>query len=127
MPLTAMPASAANLKKRAEFLATAKGVRAAMPGLVLQARKRTEAQPGPYRTGFTATKKIGGAVVRNRVKRRLRALAAELLPQGGRMGYDYVLIGRAETASRKYDALREDLKRALNRVHPTSETENRKK
>ena len=66
-------------------------------------------------------------MVRNRVKRRLRALAAELLPQCGRMGYDYVLIGRAETANRKYDALREDLKRALNRVHRTPETENRKK
>lgn len=122
-----MPVSAATLKKRAEFLAAARGAKAATPGLVLQARNRQEAQPAPYRTGFTATRKIGGAVVRNRVKRRLRALAAELLPQCGRMGYDYVLIGRAETANRKYDALREDLKRALNRVHRTPETENRKK
>jgi len=127
MSLSFMPVSAATLKKRTEFLAAARGAKAATPGLVLQARKRPEAEAGPYRTGFTATRKIGGAVARNRAKRRLRAVAAELMPECGRMGYDYVLIGRADTANRKYDALREDLKRALNRVHRTPETESRKK
>lgn len=109
----------ARLKKRPEFLRVAKGAKAAMPGLVLQARKRTEPEAGDTacRIGFTATRKIGNAVVRNRAKRRLRALAAGLLPRHGQAGYDYVLIGRMETATRTFDALTDDLQKAFVRVH----------
>ena len=68
------------------------------------------------RVGFTVTKKIGGAVVRNRMKRRLRALAREILPTGGFAGADHVLIGRAGGIERDFAALREDLLRALEKI-----------
>lgn len=89
-----------------------------MPGLVLQAA----AQPAPgggegIRIGITASRRVGGAVIRNRAKRRLRALAREVLPQAGRSGTDYVLIARAGIEKRPFRALLSDLERALRRVH----------
>lgn len=69
------------------------------------------------RVGITATRKLGGAVVRNRVRRRLRALAAKVLPELGRSGCDYVLIGRALTAARSHPDLCNDLRVALAKVH----------
>lgn len=104
------------LKRRSDFLRAAKGAKAAMPGLVLQAR----AGPAPEaasRVGFTVTRKVGNAVARNRAKRRLRAIADALLPGKSRAGFDYVLIGRAATLTRDFSALREDLQKALARVH----------
>lgn len=68
------------------------------------------------RYGLTASKKVGNAVIRNRCRRRLRALAEELLPEAGKPGNDYVLIARAETAERDWQALREDLLHALRRT-----------
>ena len=68
------------------------------------------------RVGFTASKKVGGAVVRNRARRRLRALAREVLLPEAAPGYDYVLIARAETATREYTALRADMRVALKRL-----------
>lgn len=68
------------------------------------------------RVGFTVTKKIGGAVVRNRMKRRLRAIAREILPAGGFAGSDHVLIGRAGGIERDFDLLRQELTRALDRL-----------
>lgn len=68
------------------------------------------------RVGYTVTKKIGGAVVRNRMKRRFRALAAEILPVEGVAGADHVLIGRAGGVERPFDDLRRELSRALLRV-----------
>ena len=65
------------------------------------------------RVGFTVTKKIGGAVVRNRMKRRFRALARELLPASGLPGADHVMIGRAGGVERDFAALRADLASAL--------------
>lgn len=106
------------LKKRADFLLAARGARAAMPGLVLQCRPSPEtAEPGTVRVGFTATKKLGGAVVRNRVKRRLRAAATSVMPEEARPAHDYVLIGRSGTAERPFARLVEDLRTALRRVH----------
>ena len=69
------------------------------------------------RVGFTASRKVGKAVVRNRVKRRLRAVAREVLARHGRSGYDYVLIGRRNTVSRPYRDLVTDLESALSRLH----------
>ena len=86
-----------------------------MPGFVLLVRPRDDADP-TMRVGFTVTKKIGNAVVRNRMKRRFRALAREILPHQGISGADHVLIGRAGGIERNYASLAADLKRALKKV-----------
>ena len=83
-----------------------------MPGFVLLVRDR-EDRNSAMRLGITVTKKIGGAVVRNRMKRRFRALARELLPQSGFAGADHVLIGRAGGIERPFDQLRAELVKAL--------------
>jgi ribonuclease P protein component len=86
-----------------------------MPGFVLLVRPREDGDP-MMRVGFTVTKKIGGAVVRNRMKRRFRALARETLPEHGIPGADHVLIGRAGGIERDYASLATELKRALKKV-----------
>ena len=82
---------------------------------MLLVRDRADGNPAK-RIGFTVTKKIGGAVVRNRMKRRLRALARELLPTGGFAGADHVLIGRAGGVERDFGMLRQELERAFERL-----------
>jgi ribonuclease P protein component len=82
---------------------------------VLLVRDRGDGDPAK-RVGFTVTKKIGGAVVRNRMKRRLRALARELLPAGGMQGADHVLIGRSGGIERDFAQLRQELANALERL-----------
>ncbi len=105
-----------HIKKRTDFLAAAKsGSKWVTPGIVIQMRERGEA--GAFRAGFTVTRKIGKAVVRNRVRRRLRAVAREVLPGLAREGCDYVLIGRLSTMHRSYAQLTHDLKWALSRLH----------
>ena len=86
-----------------------------MPGFVLLVRPREDGD-AVMRVGFTVTKKIGNAVVRNRMKRRLRALARELLPAGGVPGADHVLIGRAGGVERDFNSLRAELAKALKKV-----------
>jgi ribonuclease P protein component len=110
------------LKKRAAFLAAAaSGKKWAMPGLVLQIRKRppseTEPRTTPLRYGLTASKKVGGAVQRNRARRRLRALAKEILVAHAAPLHDYVLIARPATVTREPMDLRQDLITALKRLH----------
>lgn len=103
------------LKRRAEFLRVAgKGRKAPAPGLVLQALRRDD--DGPVRLGFTVTKKVGNAVVRNRTKRRLREAARLLLRERPLAGVDLVLIGRDATRGRPFALLMDDLERALHRV-----------
>ena len=89
-----------------------------MPGFVLLVRARGD-DDAAMRVGFTVTKKIGNAVVRNRMKRRLRALVREFLPDAGIAGADHVLIGRQGGLVRDYAALREDLRSALAKARRT--------
>ena len=103
------------IAKRSDFLAANAGKRAATPGFVLLVRDREDRDPA-IRVGFTVTKKIGGAVVRNRMKRRFRALAREIMPVEGFAGADHVMIGRAGGIERDYQLLRSDLSGALQRV-----------
>jgi ribonuclease P protein component len=104
------------LLARADFLRLAKGRRYSTPGLVLQMQPVPDAADG-VRVGFTATKKLGNAVVRNRAKRRLREAARIVLPLFAKAGCDYVLIGRDATGTRPFPELLEDLKSALSKVH----------
>jgi ribonuclease P protein component len=107
------------LKRRVDFLRIADGRRKwVTPGLILQMLARA---PGgdagaAIRVGFTATRKIGNAVVRNRARRRLRAAAASVMARHAAAGFDYVLIARAETPARPYAALVGDLEAALRRL-----------
>lgn len=68
------------------------------------------------RVGFTVTRKIGGAVVRNRMKRRFRALAREVIPGAGFAGADHVMIGRQNGIERNYGQMRDELSSALERL-----------
>ncbi len=86
-----------------------------MPGFVLLVRDRKD-EDATMRFGFTVTKKIGGAVVRNRMKRRFRALAREIVPEQGFAGADHVMIGRANGVERDFGLLRADLASALDRL-----------
>lgn len=126
------------LRKRQDFLAANGGRRWSAPGFVLLVRKRPDApgrmpdQPdesqmrdqangnqtdaGPPRVGFTVTKRVGTSVVRNRLKRRLRALAREILAPKAIAGTDYVLIGRSGGLTRAYSDLVSDLERALRKL-----------
>ncbi len=121
------PKSIETLRKRADFLRLNRAPRVAVQGLVLQAAP-TPVEVGEgvgeetgkgeaMRLGLTVTKKIGNAVTRNRVRRRLREAARAVLPVAGRPGYDYVLIARAGALGRSFEDLKGDLERALERVH----------
>jgi ribonuclease P protein component len=103
------------LKRRADFLRVAgKGRKAPVHGLVLQALMRGDA--GPIRVGFTVTRKVGNAVVRNRARRRLKEAARLLLRGQDLSGVDLVLIGRDATVRRRFADLIDDFSRALAKV-----------
>ena len=108
-----------SLRVRRLFLAAAKADKEVRRGLIVQARARgdDEPSPTPVRYGLTASKKIGNAVARNRARRRLRALAQEILPLEGMPGFDYVMIGRVHTAPRPWQKLKNDLRSALKALH----------
>ena len=105
------------LQTRPEFLAANRGKRAARPGFILQALDRRDSTQ-TIGVGFTCSKKVGNAVARNRAKRRLREIARLELPEFGKPGWNYVLIGRAQvTAARDFETLRQDLRAALTQIH----------
>jgi ribonuclease P protein component len=110
----------ARLKRRAEFLKVqAARRRWVAPGLVLQVAVRDGEGAGREeepRVGFTASRKVGNAVARNRARRRLRALAREVLEQSAAPGRDYVLVARAASVDRPYALLRQDLVEGLRRL-----------
>ncbi len=116
-----MPSALLHLKKRSEFLLAAKSGRSwATPGLVLQARRhnsndRQSAAPD-IRVGFTASRRVGNAVKRNRARRRLRAAVRHVFPDYAQKGYDYVVIGRVGTLKRPFSDLIKDLETALKRL-----------
>jgi ribonuclease P protein component len=103
------------LRQRADFLAAATGAKASVTGFLLQALDRRE--DGPVRVGFTVSQKVGNAVVRNRVRRRLKEMVRLAPPERMRSGYDYVLIGRRASLEVPFARLSEDFNRALDRVH----------
>jgi len=110
------------LKRRADFLRVRGGARCATPTLVVEAKPRSgtpdtesSTNPGP-RFGFTVTKKVGKAVVRNLVRRRLKAAAIELR-SATHANFDYVVIARTAAVDRAFSDLKGDLARAFARVH----------
>lgn len=103
------------IKKRSDFLAANRGKRYATPGFVLLVRDRQDDSPA-IRLGITITKKVGNAVIRNRMRRRFRALAQEMLADKGKAGADHILIGRDSGIERDFDALRADMVQALGKL-----------
>ncbi|WP_333571490.1 ribonuclease P protein component [Sphingomonas sp.] len=108
------------LTQRKDYLAANGGKRAPMPGFVLLVRERNDADPS-MRIGITVSKKVGNAVIRNRMKRRFRMLAREVLPEAGIAGADHVLIGRNGGIERPYADLKAELAKALRRVRPKAD------
>lgn len=105
------------LKTRADFLRAARTIRCPKSALTLEMAPTPEPKMGRSRVGFTASRKVGNAVARNRAKRRLRAAAAALLPLLGEEGNDYVLIARTATLNVPFDGLLADLTAALHAAH----------
>ena len=101
------------LTRRADFVAANRGLRVARPGFVLLAHPNGGLGK---RYGVTVTKKVGNAVVRNRMKRRFRELLRAALPEGGLPDHDHVLIGREGGIERDFSAMREELAVALERA-----------
>jgi ribonuclease P protein component len=105
------------LKKRREFLQAARGIRRVATAVTLEVCLSPAATDPVIRAGFTASRKIGNAVARNRARRRLKAAAEQLLPLYGLPGNDYVLVARRETLTRPFGALLGDLESALVAAH----------
>ena len=109
-------------KRRYFLLMKEQGKKFVRPSMVVQMMAREEntfhaGLEDAARVGYTVTKQQGNSVIRNRIKRRLRAAVAALVPQSGQAGCDYVLIGRANTARIGFDSILKDLQFALDRLH----------
>ncbi len=117
-PVPAGPAfdPAARLTRRQDFLDLARAQKAVMRGFILQAGRQADAE-APPRTGFTVSRKVGDAVARNRVRRRLKEAMRAVGPDGARRGFDYVLVGRRAALTLSYADLLTDLRSAFIKVH----------
>ena len=106
------------ITKRPEYLAVAAtGVKKPMPGLVVQMRAPGDKPLSDIRVGLTVSAKAGGAVERSRIKRRLRHVIRDVLPEHGKPGFSYVVIGRRAALKRPFEQLKNDLKGALAALH----------
>jgi ribonuclease P protein component len=113
------------LRQRADFLAAATGIKVPATAFVLQARKRRNQGPdrdqdqdrGLARLGFTVSKKVGNAVERNRVRRRLREAVRLSAGEGLRGDHDYVLVGRRAALTLPFARIRQELEQAIGRAH----------
>lgn len=103
------------LRQRADFLAAATGIKVPAAAFVLQGRKRDD--DGPVRMGFTVSKKVGNAVERNRVRRRLREIVRLSASNRMQAGHDYVLVGRRAALKVPFDRIAEEFDGALRRMH----------
>ena len=103
------------LRQRADFLAAASGIKVSASAFMLQARRR--ADDGPVRFGLTVSKKVGNAVERNRVRRRLREMVRLTAGNRTRSGHDYVLVGRRAALKVPFERMTKDFDVALRRVH----------
>ena len=108
------------MKRRQDFVAAAKAFVQPMPAFLMQLRARGDENPA--RLGFTCTKKLGNAVARNRIRRRLKEAARLSLPAVTKPGFDYVVIGRAQGESRPFETIKADLISATLRLHAKAET-----
>ena len=102
----------ASMKTRKDFLAAARAEKWVGPVMLVQQRDREDENP-EIRVGFTASKKVGNAIARNRAKRRLRAISAELLPASAKAGHDYVWIAKKGAVKAPFWKLRRDASCAL--------------
>ena len=117
MPAT-RPPSLVSLKRRAEFLRVRGGSHCATASFVLEAKPRQQEESARQaRFGFTVTKRLGKAVDRNRIKRRLRAAVRDVQMHHAKPGFDYVIVARAPALETAYATLVVDLEKALERVH----------
>jgi len=103
------------LRQRADFLAAATGVKVPAAAFVLQAKRRDD--EGPARFGFTVSKKVGNAVERNRVRRRLREIVRLHAAGRIRAGHDYVLVGRRAALALPFERIKQDFDGAVRRAH----------
>lgn len=116
------------LKRRPEFLrVAASGRKWVAPGLILQVRRHTNPdpslqEPDSFRIGFTVSRKVGNAVARNRARRRLKAAADDIMPRLAKGGFDFVIIGRKNTLSRRFEDLLKDLEAALKHMGALKKT-----
>lgn len=105
------------LKKRSDFIAASKALRQSMRSMLVQARMRND-DDATMRVGFTCSKKVGNAVIRNRAKRRLREVARAVVMRHGKAGFDYVFVGRnTVTEQADFDSLIQDATLALQKLH----------
>jgi len=103
------------LRQRADFLAAATGVKIPAAAFVLQAKRRSD--QGPARFGFTVSKKVGNAVERNRVRRRLREIVRLNGAERVQAGHDYVLVGRRAALALPFERIKQDFDGAIRRAH----------
>lgn len=109
------------LRQRTDFIAAAAAARIARPAFILQARERGD--EGPARVGFTVTRKVGTAVERNRIRRRLRDIVRRSAADGLQAGRDYVLVGRRAALDHPFDQMMQDFFTALAQAHRRRSTE----